>query len=42
MWDNEKKQNGEKIKILKENIKKLYAELGRSITVNELSMFKIH
>lgn len=39
MWDNEKRQNAEKIKLLKENIKRLYAELGKCNTVYEHNSF---
>ncbi|KAK7580718.1 hypothetical protein V9T40_001347 [Parthenolecanium corni] len=35
MWDNEKRQNAEKIKLLKENIKRLYAELGKCNTIQK-------
>ncbi len=33
MWDNEKKQNTDKIRQLKESIKRLYAELGKRTEV---------
>lgn len=41
MWDTEKKHNGERIKILKENIKKLYTELGKCASVKNFSYFHV-
>lgn len=35
-WETEKRQNAEKIKRLKDNIKNLYTELGKRTTVKEL------